>query len=243
MLHQTADTRWVALCCSLAIDGNCGAVRGSTSPTLPLRHPAQPRFVFSLQTCCIFLAFSIFSYLACPRKPFSSQDALASTNMEALAALGVAASAVQFATFASNLISNAVEIHGSAKGAAEHVLSMETIYGQLSGLASALAAASASEYLPPVNNKAVPPSGEESNKSTTTAAIQVLSHQCRDDCHQLLSIVAKLKSQDATGSRRRWDSFRLALRTLWSKKDIQDLESRLSKTQTSLTLSVVKLTA
>ncbi|KAK4450455.1 nacht nucleoside triphosphatase [Podospora aff. communis PSN243] len=162
--------------------------------------------------------------------------------MEALAALGVAASAVQFATFASNLISSAAEIHGSASGTTEHALSMETVYSQLSELASALSAATTSDCLSAASRP--PPPDQQSNASAANLkTIQVLSQQCGQDCRRLLGVVAKLKSQPGAGSRRRWESFRIALRSLWKRKDIQDLEYRLSNTQTTLILCVVKLTA
>ena len=62
-------------------------------------------------------------------------------TMESLAALGVAASAVQFVTFASSLVSNTIQISGSAAGATKQVLSMESVYRELAELASALTTA------------------------------------------------------------------------------------------------------
>ena len=72
------------------------------------------------------------------------------------------------------------------------------------------------------------------------AAIKALSSSCKKDCDELLEIVQQLKSDN--GSWGRWQSFRVALKTLWEKKKITELEERLNKTQVILTLHICNIT-
>jgi hypothetical protein len=161
--------------------------------------------------------------------------------MESLAALGVAASTAQFVTFASGLVSNAIEISGSASGATSQVLSMEVVYTQLKELASTLAATPVPDH-PSAVEGAQHPGAAEGRMSSTAKAIQELSQSCRDDCEQLLDVTTKLKAQQSSVPGRKWESFRVVLKTLWKKKDIQDLEERLARSQTALTLHICKAT-
>ncbi|KAI8302240.1 hypothetical protein K4K59_000578 [Colletotrichum sp. SAR11_240] len=64
---------------------------------------------------------------------------------------------------------------------------------------------------------------------------------CKGDCEKLLAVIEKLKAPGA--SKRRWRSFRAALTHVWAASDIEYLEDRLTKTQTSMTLVIVSLSS
>jgi len=145
--------------------------------------------------------------------------------LEALAAVGLAGNVVQFVSFASDLISASLEIHGSMSGCSEGVLALDTLYGQLGDLSTGLDACS---------HSSIHFSARE--LAASVAAIKKLSLSCKEDCDRLLGIVNQLKASG--GSKGIWKSFRIALRTIWEKKHITQLEERLSKTQVALTLQI-----
>ncbi|KEZ43037.1 hypothetical protein SAPIO_CDS5114 [Scedosporium apiospermum] len=150
--------------------------------------------------------------------------------LEALAAVGLAGNVVQFISFASDLISASTEIHGSMSGCSEGVLALDAVYGQLGDLSAGLDATS---------NSGVHFSARELAKSVAT--IKNLSRSCKEDCDKLLGIVQKLKTN--SGSKSMWKSFRVALKTVWEKKHITQLEERLSKTQVALTLQICAISS
>ncbi|KAF5538132.1 nacht nucleoside triphosphatase [Fusarium napiforme] len=150
--------------------------------------------------------------------------------MELLAALGLASNVVQFVSFASDLISSSIEIHGSISGCSERVLALDTLYGQLGDLSAALKTCS---------DSSLNFSSRELAKSVS--AIKNMSHSCKEDCDRLLEIVQQLKAK--SGSKGVWKSFRTALRTLWEKKRIAGLEDQLNKHQVALTLQICAISS
>jgi hypothetical protein len=60
--------------------------------------------------------------------------------------------------------------------------------------------------------------------SSQDEAISKLAINCSEVGKQLLTILERLRSQS---NRRAWDSFRTALRTIWSEKEIEDLSQTL----------------
>lgn len=71
-------------------------------------------------------------------------------------------------------------------------------------------------------------------------AIIHLSQICKSDSQELLKIIKRLRTKD--GSKGRWDSFRVALRTALKKSTINELDNRFSKNQVALTLHIYTLT-
>ncbi|KAH7155899.1 hypothetical protein EDB81DRAFT_880231 [Dactylonectria macrodidyma] len=154
--------------------------------------------------------------------------------MDPLTALGLAAAVVQFVGFASHLVSKTKDIQESATGQSKQAATLETVYSQLQHLSSRLELSSRRD-----------PRLEIVEGSTDLVkhvfAINDLSRICEGDCQRLLDIVRKLKVVDE--SSRRWQSFRVALKTIWKGNEISDLEQRLHNTQTTLTLHVCSLTS
>lgn len=74
-----------------------------------------------------------------------------------------------------------------------------------------------------------------------TLAVKTLAEVCKKDCDELLAVTARLQLKDSSGSRRKWESFRIALRKVWEQKKIDEIDDRLLKTQVGLTLHIVTI--
>jgi hypothetical protein len=153
--------------------------------------------------------------------------------MDPLTALGLAANVAQFVSFASELISKSEEIYASAKGCTSKVLTLETVYLQLRDLSSSLELSSQKDP------KLVAVQGT-SDFTKHVFAINDLSRSCKEDCDRLLEVLRKLRGGD--GSKSRWHSFTLALKTIWKSNEIAALEQRLHHVQATLTLQICALT-
>jgi hypothetical protein len=153
--------------------------------------------------------------------------------MDPLTALGLSASVAQFVSFASELISKSNEIYNSTKGCTGKVLTLETVYAQLRDLSSSLESSSQKD----ARLEAVEGT---SDFVKHVFAINDLSWSCKKDCDRLLEVLRKLQVGD--GSKNRWQSFTLALKTVWKRNEIADLEQRLHHVQATLTLHLCALT-
>lgn len=153
--------------------------------------------------------------------------------MDPLTSLGLAAGVVQFVSFASHLIIKTKEVYDSSTGQIDEVLTLETTYTRLHELSQSLEACSRRD--PTLQNV-------EGNTDYVKnfLAIKDLSRNCECDCQKLLKIVDKLKTSG--DSRHRWQTFRVALRTVWKGNEIAELEQRLHHTQMTLTLLVCSQT-
>lgn len=154
--------------------------------------------------------------------------------MDPLTALGLAAGVVQFVSFASHLITKTKEIHVSASGQTDEVATLETTYTRLHELSQCLETCSRRDP----NLEIV--GGHTEYYMKIVLAIRDLSRSCEGDCQKLLKIVEKLKTSG--DSHRRWQTFRLALRTVWKGNEIAELEHRLHHTQMTLTMLVCSQT-
>jgi len=142
--------------------------------------------------------------------------------MDPLSAFGLAAGSLQFLQFATGLIKTAVQTKQSKDGTTDKVLVIGTVYQDLSELSTALKSGLA-------NQDAGMTTG---GIQETASAVQRLSRVCLADCDKLLSVVKTLQAKPGAGNH--WLSFRLALKTVWKEKDIQELEDRVLKTQATL---------
>ena len=153
--------------------------------------------------------------------------------MDPLTALNVSTSVVQFVSFASDLITKSKEIYKSAKGCTDQVFSLEMIHEQLQDLSLELKASSQIAPRPEILN-------EKPEIKKRLSAINDLSRLCNVDCDKLLNAVKSLKA-DHKG-KNHWQSFKIAVKTVWKSSEIAELEQRLHRFQTTLTLEVCALT-
>ena len=153
--------------------------------------------------------------------------------MDPLTALGISASVAQFVSFASELISKSKEIYVSAKGCTSKVLTLESLYEQLQSLSSCLEASSRKDPRLTALEK-------QPDFVKHVFSINELSLLCKNDCDKLLEALRKL--QGGNGPKNRWQSFKVALKTVWKSNEIADLEQRLHHIQATLTLRICSLT-
>ena len=134
--------------------------------------------------------------------------------METLAIVGLVANIVQFVDFSGKLISKSAELYQSGEGALAENVDIETVTNDLVLLNSKI--------------KNGTPSGDR--------ALETLCISCTCVAAELLAALDKVKVK---GNRQRWQSIRQALRSVWSKEDIQGLERRLARFREELNLHVV----
>lgn len=179
------------------------------------------------------LSFKTVTYRQQPEPSQLVQTCTGDEAMDPLTALGLAAGVVQFVSFAAHLISKTKAVHDSSSGQTDEVVTLEATYTRLQELSQNLETCSRPD-----------PTLEIVEGNTdyvkNVLAIKDLSRNCEGDCQRLLKIVDKLKTSG--DSHHRWQSFRVALRTVWKGNEIAELEQRLHHTQMTLTLLVCSQT-
>lgn len=148
--------------------------------------------------------------------------------MEAIAALGLASNIVQFVSFASSLIKTTIEILRSSNGCTADILALDSLYAQLHSFNHELG----SKHDDAHGNLSGP--GSQSNNDITS--LRSLSLLCKSDCEKLLKVVSDLKLQEAPKGR--WKCFAAVLKATWRRDEIKNLETRLNRTQMTMTLHV-----
>ena len=133
--------------------------------------------------------------------------------MEGVAALSFASNIFQLIDFASKLISKSCEIYRSVDGVTQDYIDIRIVTTDTKVLADRL---------------------KQSSPSTDQSLVQL----SRDCCHVAEELLAALAKLQADGQATRWKSVRKALRTLWSKEKISEIEKRLSAFRDQLNLKV-----
>jgi hypothetical protein len=135
--------------------------------------------------------------------------------MEALAIIGLVGNIVQFVDFSGNLISKSTELCRSSEGALAEHIDIET----------------ATNHLVLLNSKL-----KDAATITGDGALESLCMSCGTAAENLLAALDKIKVKD---KQYKWKSIRKALRSVWSKEEIEDLERRLATFREELNLHVV----
>ncbi|KAF5667262.1 2-hydroxyacylsphingosine 1-beta-galactosyltransferase [Fusarium heterosporum] len=162
---------------------------------------------------------------------------IATLIMDPLSAFGLAGNIAQFVGFAAKLISITANIHGSSGGAHDEMENIEHVYDKLFEFRSDLQIDLVVE--PQVTNDGFKnpfPSYQDELR-----AIQELSASCRRDCNRLLEIVREI--QLGKSSKATLKSFRSALKFLMKSDEISQIDKRLQRTQSSLTLQICSLSS
>ncbi|KAJ8133152.1 hypothetical protein O1611_g474 [Lasiodiplodia mahajangana] len=149
--------------------------------------------------------------------------------MDPLTAIGLAGNVIQFVQFTSDLTRTAVEICKSPTGCAADILTLDSLYQQLNNFNDRLASGHSSTMSAQLG-------GRSCASALDIPSFRELSLLCKSDCEKLLSVVGTLKGKGGPG--KRWQSFRTALRMVWRKEEIEELEKRLNRTQTTMTLHI-----
>ena len=135
--------------------------------------------------------------------------------MEALAILSLVGNVVQFVEFSSKLIAKSTELYRSSEGALGENIEVEA----------------ATNHLVLLNSKI-----KDSATTTSDDALDKLCESCKSTADELLAALDKVKVK---GKQNRWKSIRKALRSVWSKEQIRELEGRLARLREELNLHVL----
>ncbi|KAI1322874.1 hypothetical protein F5Y16DRAFT_26647 [Xylariaceae sp. FL0255] len=155
--------------------------------------------------------------------------------MDPVTAVGLAGTVIQFVTFACSLLSAASEIHNSKTGIPTDLTNILNVHEQLQSFRARFIAQDddATDAL------ALRDHGDEVEGQTSS--LGVLFRASEADCNRIIKLVEKLKIK--SGPLRRWKSFKAALELVWRKGDIEELDKRLQRTQSALTLHICAMTS
>jgi hypothetical protein len=142
--------------------------------------------------------------------------------LEALAALSLAASVVQFIDFSGKLISKGNEFHKSGK-LVEHT-ELVAVAGNLEKLSEALGD----------SLKAFRP---ESGLSSEEQALAAVAQQCQTIASEFNTTIQVLTNVE--GTNKTWKSFRQAFKTVWNKDKIQEMKDKLNLAREQLVIHLL----
>ncbi|KAM0354954.1 hypothetical protein ACHAPU_000795 [Fusarium lateritium] len=157
--------------------------------------------------------------------------------MDPLSAFGLAGTIAQFVGFAAKLISLTAGIHSSSGGAHDEFQNIEDVYSKLVEFSSGL-------QIDLVVAPQVPNDGFKNPLPTYQGelkAIQELSKSSRRDCNRLLDIVRGIQLEKS--SKATLKSFRSALKYILKSDEISQIDKRLQRTQSSLTLQICSMSS
>lgn len=132
--------------------------------------------------------------------------------METLPIGGLAGNVVQFIDFSGKLIAKSTELYRSSEGA----------------LAENIDAERAANDLLLLNNRI-----QDASSTVSDDALKRLCESCKSTADELLAALNKVK---VNGKQDGWKSVRKALRSVWSKEKIRELEGRLTRLRAELDL-------
>jgi molecular chaperone GrpE (heat shock protein) len=134
--------------------------------------------------------------------------------METLAIISLVGNIVQFVDFSGTLISKSTELYRSGENALAENIDIET----------------ATRHLVSLNKKL--------KDAATDTSDRTLESLCKSCDAVADSLLVALESVKAKGKQQKWESIRKALKSVWNKKDIEDLERRLAGFREVLNLHV-----
>ncbi|KAL1645464.1 hypothetical protein SLS58_003772 [Diplodia intermedia] len=138
-------------------------------------------------------------------------------------ALAAAGNVAQFVVYAAQVISKGNEIHRSRGGALVEHEQLSVVTKDLSKLASGT-----KSFLETARLSSTLDADDE-------ALLQICSG-CDDVAQELLGALGRVMSQGKQG---RWKSIRKALKAVWTKDEIRDIDMRLSNFRDQLTLRIL----
>lgn len=148
----------------------------------------------------------------------------AAVLMDPLTALSLASSIIQVIDFTGRVVSNCLGIYRSSDGALPEHQDLELVAEDLLRLSKRQAAAT------------WPRAEDESEEDKP---IHALSDKCVRVSEELLARLSKHKIIGASPALRKWLSFKEALETVWNKKDLEGLASRLEQLRSEMSLHIL----
>jgi len=135
-----------------------------------------------------------------------------------------ALSLVEFVEFSSKIISKGCRIYLSADGALPKNLELEVITNQLSQLTKK------------IRHSDIP--SDEKDLGDEEKSLQIMSHECSKIADELLKRLEKLKVK-SDAKHRGWKSLRQALKSVWSKEELNELSERLDRFRNQLQFRIL----
>lgn len=145
--------------------------------------------------------------------------------MDPLSALSLAVNVAQCIDWARQIVCKAKELHSSVSGTSREVSEQETVTLRLKELVRDITAARG-----------------RINPKVQSSALQRICGNCMDASNELLHRLQGLKIPRNTVEHRRWKSFRQALKTVWSKNEIDAMASRLLLLRHELNTELIVIT-
>jgi hypothetical protein len=130
--------------------------------------------------------------------------------MDPITAVGLAGTVIQLVDFSIKIVSKSSELYLSGSDGTVENQSIEEATKDLTKL-----------------------NDQVKSSSVGDSDLQKLCKACGDAADELLVALSKVK---VNGNGRAWQSFRKALRSIWSKEKIQELEKRLARFRDELNL-------
>ena len=137
--------------------------------------------------------------------------------LDPLTALSLAGNVIQFIDFSSKLVSKGREIYRSTDGALRDNLEIEIVTADFTKVVQRLMKHSGSETVATVATAI--------STDDTELELRQICEMCRSVATEFL---AKLQAVKVTGKHRGWKSFRQALKSVWTKEEIDDIAQRLA---------------
>jgi hypothetical protein len=138
--------------------------------------------------------------------------------MDPISALSVAAAVVQFVDFAGTLLSSTRTIHKAFSKEAESVSDLRTITNTLQRLNSDI-------------EQSVVGSASSHDKDLLN-----LCHDCNRTANSLVNALTKLNAQ---GNSSLWSSFKVALKTVWTQDELDELQKRLDSFRQQISMHIL----
>jgi len=128
---------------------------------------------------------------------------------QGLLAFGAPANIIQFVDFSSKILSTGYRIHKSSRSSTQESQELEHVTIDLKKVTDDLDSAIQEDYA-----------------STNDSQLQQLAESCKTICVELLKALEQLHGD---GKPQKWQSFRTALKTVWSEGRIQALQKRIEQ--------------
>ncbi|KAI7158770.1 hypothetical protein KC349_g4614 [Hortaea werneckii] len=145
--------------------------------------------------------------------------------MDPLSALSIGAAVLQFVDFGSRLLVNGYDAYHSVAGATTDNLELEKITQDLSSLCLAL------EFNHVTSSRVL---------SRDEKDLLKLALDCRELASSLVQLLQSLKVKSGT-RHRSWESIRQAIRSVWKKSEIEDLQARLERIRNEMDSRLLEL--
>jgi hypothetical protein len=144
--------------------------------------------------------------------------------MDPLTALSVAACVVQFVDYGTKLLSKGRELYKSVDGALSENIDLEEASSRLKVLSSDL-------------QKSLR-GGDQGAVNKRDQALETICNGCIEVSEDLTVRLKKLMLH-SDQKHRKWESFKLTLKTVWSKEKIEETALKLAKLRSELDTHVI----